>query len=201
MNNEKLIKTAKTSYTIVNILQKFMIAAIVLIVLAAAVIVFASNAGAPIVYNSLNIGNISLELSDSYSQNYIGNPRMLAVLLSAAASAAVLYYGFSVLKTILRPMKEGRPFDTSVSSGIRKLGYTVLFGGLIQQFTEFLTDRLFLSSNLEMIQNLFKEGAVQHIQINSSFSLDFVFAALLLFLLSYVFRYGEELQEQSDETL
>jgi hypothetical protein len=36
---------------------------------------------------------------------------------------------------------------------------------------------------------------------NGTFDCSFLVGAVILFLLSYIFRYGEELQRESDETL
>ena len=43
--------------------------------------------------------------------------------------------------------------------------------------------------------------AVESVMYNYSIRLWFVAVALVLFFLSYVFRYGEDLQRESDETL
>ena len=42
---------------------------------------------------------------------------------------------------------------------------------------------------------------VEKVQYNYTVDLWFVWAALLVFFLSYVFRCGERLQQESDETL
>ena len=52
-----------------------------------------------------------------------------------------------------------------------------------------------------LLEQLFKEGVVKNIMIRYNFSLTPLFVGGILFLLSYVFEYGEELQQLSDETL
>ncbi len=200
MNNEKMIKTAKISYTIINVIQKVIIAAIVLIALAAVIMAVAWKTGVPIVQNVLTFGNVSLELSEqSAVTDTTLVPRMLLALGSGAIMAGILLYGVSILKGILKPMKEGRPFDTNVSGEIKKLGYVVLAGGFLQQFTEMAGYYMF--QNYEILQSLFRENVIEKVTINNEINLNFLIVALVLFLLAHVFSYGEELQRQSDETL
>ncbi|MBQ1378420.1 MAG: hypothetical protein IIY76_00260, partial [Erysipelotrichaceae bacterium] len=52
-----------------------------------------------------------------------------------------------------------------------------------------------------LLEQLFKEGVVKNIMIRYNFSMTPLFVGGILFLLSYVFEYGEELQQLSDETL
>ena len=201
MNNEKMIQTAKTSYTIVNIMEKIMIAALVLCVLGLCLLGYAWAVKAPVTESTISFGNVTFRLSEQYAPtDTIQIKSIMISILSAIVLVGIIFYGLSILKKILRPMKEGRPFDVSVSDGIRKLGYAVLAGGLIRYVTQVLTDYMF-RERYELLRSLFKEGAVEHMQVTYSFSIGFLFVALLLFLLSYVFRYGEELQRQSDETL
>lgn len=201
MNDEKLIRFAKTSYTIVNVLQKIMIVVFALFGLSFGTLLFAWNSGLPGIRNTISLGNVALKLGDETAvAETVLIPNMIITMVGAALMVAIVFYGMSVLKNILRPMKEGRPFDVSVSDGIRKLGYLVLAGGVVRQTVEFVTDRLFLG-DFELLRSLFKEGAVEGISYQFHFSLSFIFVAIILFLLARVFRYGEELQRQSDETL
>ena len=201
MNNEKMIKTAGTMYKIVNVLEKILIAGVILIAAGCGIILIVGIENIPVTVTTLSFGNTTLYLRDGVIPvNTITVPEVLVTMAAAAVMVAVVLYMFRILKQILKPMKEGRPFDTSVSEGIRRLGWAVLAEGVIRYVTEILTARITMG-NYEILKNLFREGTVDHIRIQASFSLGFVFMAFLLFLLSYIFRYGEELQRQSDETL
>ena len=46
-----------------------------------------------------------------------------------------------------------------------------------------------------------KEGTIQSITSNYQIDLTFLVLFFILLLVSYIFRYGEELQQQVDETL
>jgi hypothetical protein len=48
---------------------------------------------------------------------------------------------------------------------------------------------------------LLNHDVVSGYSYNGTFDCSFIIAAVILFLLSYIFQYGEELQRESDETL
>lgn len=201
MNREKMIKTAKLCYTIVNVLQKILIVGLVLAAGGFILLTAAGDAVGMASETSVSLGNVVIELNEAAAPlGTIRVSQLQMILAAAILMIGVLFYGIGVLKKILDPMREGRPFDTDVADYIRRLGFVTLAGGLIAQGVQLLTS-VVLAKNMDLLMSLFKEETVKHVTVNSSFSLDFVFAALILFLLSYVFRYGEELQKESDETL
>ncbi len=113
---------------------------------------------------------------------------ILAVSVTAATEIAILTIGVKLFRRILSPMKEGRPFEEGISDVIRKFGHFVLaatvISGFIQLVLAFVFERL---------------GAIPADDVG--ISVDGIFAAILIYLMSYIFRYGEELQKQADETL
>ena len=76
----------------------------------------------------------------------------------------------------------------------------VLIGGAAN-FVAQAAASFFLKGRFELLKGLFREGVIDHITVTHTFSLNVVWIALFLYLLSYIFAYGEELQRQSDETL
>ena len=82
---------------------------------------------------------------------------------------------------------------------IRKLGWTALIAGGITELGRVVSD----ISNVRayQIERLFNPETVSSFSYNFGINLWFVVAALILFFLSYVFRYGEALQQEADETL
>lgn len=201
MNKEKIINNAKRMYSIVNVLEKTMLVGVVLIVIGAIAVFFVPKGSYMTQSTSLTLGNITVELNDgALPDQQIQIWRIFGGLIAAGMIVAVIYYGFRIVKNILSPMREGRPFDESVSLSIRKLGTLVFWGGLISQIGVFVTDTL-LVRNYVNLMDLFKEGVVKEVSVNYEFSLTFLFIAFILYLLSYVFEYGQELQRESDETL
>ena len=194
-------KTAKTCYNVVNVLQKIMYVVMVLFALSLITAFFSGKTGFSSYNRIISLGSVSLLLGKEVTLGEMSfQMRLLVTDVAAMAIALVYCYGLAILKDILRPMKEGQPFVLSVSKSIQRLGFVVLIGGIIQIAAEAIV--LFIGQgDYTALMDLFKEGTVEQIRINLSFNLAFVFAALLLFLLAHVFRYGEELQRQSDETL
>ena len=117
--------------------------------------------------------------------------RMTAMFVLAAG---LLLYGIRVLRRILTPMKQGQPFHASVSRSFRRLGWLSLLLGVLQP--------VFVSMAHGMMARL----VAQQTELNvgtpyNVLDVTFLLVAALLFLFSFVFQYGEELQRLSDETL
>ena len=51
------------------------------------------------------------------------------------------------------------------------------------------------------VQNLFISDKIIECRLEPRIDLGFILIAFVFFLMSYIFRYGAELQKQSDETL
>ena len=102
-------------------------------------------------------------------------------------------------RELLVPMKADRPFAAGVSGTIRKLAIATLIGGGLIELAN--TVRGYLEVKLFDLDSIFNKAVVGEISPNLNINLWFFFAALILFFLSYVFRRGEELQREEDETL
>ncbi|MBR4657888.1 MAG: hypothetical protein IKP26_01360 [Clostridia bacterium] len=127
---------------------------------------------------------------------------IVMALVSAIIPLAAGWYCIRVLRGILAPMKEGRAFAEGISKKIKKLGWTALIGGGLVEIARIAEDFFFVRAyrldeiishpSVESVGAAFGPGSVHPW---------FIFAALVMFFLSFVFRCGEELQRQSDETL
>ena len=102
---------------------------------------------------------------------------------------AVALYGLHIFRRILRPMKEGKPFAETVSADMRRLGWLVLIAGGALSLIGLFNEQTITTPNDTFM--------VKTHQLNVTF----LGVAAMLFLFSYIFRYGEELQRLSDETL
>ena len=104
-----------------------------------------------------------------------------------------------IVRDILSPMKVGEPFHTSVSSNLKKLAIHTCIIGVAMNVQDILSNTLtVMAYNLA---DVMVNEQITHISITNVFDLSFLFVVGILLLLSYVFRYGEELQQLSDETL
>ena len=201
MNKEKIINLANKMYTLINVFEKILIVAIGTILIAMVAVNFVPEGSYLTQSTTLTLGSVALELNDGVLPNQqLQIWRILIGLSAACIILVVIFYAIKIVKKILLPMKEGRPFDESVSKSIRNLGTLVLCGGLVIQIAENVGEFI-LVQNFVNLMELFKDGVVNRININFTFSLTFLFIAFILYLLSYVFEYGQDLQRESDETL
>ena len=151
-------------------------------------------------YEKLEVGFLELEIAPAFA------PSKWLVLAQAAVTLLVssrLFYdgrrGIGYIRQILKPMIEEKPFDSIVSTNLKKLAkLSVVIGILVniiilaeQIAAVFLYDLpgLLISEKITHIGGMFK------------IDLTFLIYWAILMLLSYVFRYGESLQQLSDETL
>ena len=172
---EKLVKMAKRLDRLLKALQ-------IAIVAFCALLVILSGFGGTWSYRPFS------------STLYLSAANDARILLSAPvgwflflASMAVALYGLHIFRRILLPMKRGEPFAKSVSGDMRRLGWLVLIAG----------GALSLANSIGQAYAVSSELVVQTHRLD----LSFLFVAAILFLFSYIFRYGEELQRLSDETL
>lgn len=104
-----------------------------------------------------------------------------------------------VVQEILIPMSQGKPFDRKVSENLRTLSFLVFIGGFLAEAGRMITTALIL--NGANLKNLFNPSLVAGYEVEITMNITYIFVFGVLHLLSYVFRYGEELQQLSDETL
>jgi len=96
-------------------------------------------------------------------------------------------------------MKEGLPFDESISKNLKNLGILTLIGGGIWSITNVIVDTT--TFNAYQINELFRPEMITNVELSVSLDTTFLVIAAVIFLLSYIFQYGAELQKLSDETL
>ena len=152
----------------------------------------APSAGADIRY--LQALGIQVETSSTSASNH-GNTIFGIYLGYTAVLYGAFFWGLAMVRGILKPMKQGLPLHRSVSKKLRSMGILVLvFGFLYTAFD-------MVGKNLILRHLLPSEGGSLRVSVVHSNNLLVFLVAALLFLFSYIFRYGEELQTLSDETL
>lgn len=151
-------------------------------------------------YSEIDIGFLSLTLGKAYS------PDPAAVLLTAAVQLgiglATLFLSRLLLlrfRDILKPMKEGMPFHNSVGGNLKKAALYVIVWGVVKNLGAGL--ELLLIVTQYQLPSLLLGDKITQVSFIAPSDLGFLFIAAVLLLLSYVFRYGESLQQLSDETL
>ena len=151
-------------------------------------------------YDSFDIGFLELKVAEGYA------PDKWLVLLQAAITLAVscrLCYdgrrGVGYIREILHPMTEEKPFDTIVSTNLKKLAKLSINLGIL--YNIIILSEQIISVFVYDLPSLLISEKITHVSGMFNVDLTFLIYWAILLLLSYVFRYGEQLQQLSDETL
>ena len=95
-------------------------------------------------------------------------------------------------------MKEGRPFEANIPDILKKIAGIVFLGGGAMELYEFVGPMLLLKAF--PIRDILA-ASTEHIEYSFSMNFEFVLFAWVILFLSYIFSYGQTLQQESDETL
>ena len=199
MDNKKMITTARNLDTIFKFTEGFMKAfAIVFSIFFVLMKIFKEKMVAGTF--TLDLDFVKLHLSGEYGAvtglilNHID-----MILISGCLGCIAIRYGLKVLRRILAPMKEGRPFDGEVPAGLRKLAWICLAGGGLIQVLG-IVERTLLTIALPM-DVIFSSPAIESVEYVYMFDFGFVWMFVVMILLARIFEYGQKLQQESDETL
>ena len=149
---------------------------------------------------SVNLGNLTLEVAGKYTmENRMGifYGIMLGVLL--IIGVAEIYIACHFIRKILKPVAEKKPFDDSVAENFKKLGYTVLICGILENVCDMI--KLNVDFTYFGLKHLAESDYVRSVTQEYHPDTKFLVLFLILLLVTYIFCYGAELQQLSDETL
>ena len=151
-------------------------------------------------YENFDVGFLELTVAENYA------PDKWMILLQAAITLAVscrLLYdgrrGVGYIREILNPMKEEKPFDSIVSTNLKKLAKLSINLGIF--YNIIILSEQILAVFVYNLPGLLLSEKITHVGGMFNIDLTFLIYWAILLLLSYVFRYGEQLQQLSDETL
>ena len=151
-------------------------------------------------YENFDIGFLELTVAEAFA------PDKWMILLQAAITLLVscrLMYegrrGVGYIRQILQPMKEEKPFDTVVSTNLKKLAHLSINLGIL--FNIIILSEQIIAVFVYNLPGLLVSEKITHVSGMFNVDLTFVVYWAILLLLSYVFGYGEQLQQLSDETL
>ena len=151
-------------------------------------------------YETIEVGFLELEIAPAHAPN-----RWLVMGLTAFTLLVVfrvLYdgrRGIGYIREILKPMTEEKPFDTIVSTNLKRLAkLSIVIGILVNVII--LAEQIVVVFLYDLPGLLISEK-ITHVTGMFEIDLSFLIYWAILMLLSYVFRYGESLQQLSDETL
>lgn len=204
MEHKKMMKTATVMDKILRALQIILAAAEGLFVFAViCMIIFrdAIAAHSEYITDSISCGDLILSTAHGAA---LANPSLLikSQLVTGVLFAILIviaWYGICIFRQILKPIKNGEPFYAGTSDNLRKLAVFVIVAGIVNQvFTSIASGMMYKAYDFSRLLNT---QIIEKYTLNHTLDLNFLFVAVILFLLAYVFRYGEGLQKESDETL
>ena len=151
-------------------------------------------------YTSFEIGFLKLEIVEAFAPD---RWLVLGHIAFTLLVACRLFYdsrrGIGYIREILQPMKEGQPFASVVSINLKRLAkLSIVIGILVNVII--LAEQIIVVFLYDLPGLLISEKII-HVGSMFNIDLSFLIYWAILSLLSYVFRYGEELQQLSDETL
>lgn len=200
MENKKMINAAKNFSTIVNIMSKlFLVFSLIFVVIFFNALLSseAMPAGAQL---NLNLDFIKIYFKDT---SVLEPSTMKYVVLIASFGGiilcAMIQYISKQLQCILNPIKEGRPFEENTPKYFKKIAYSILAGGFILEILS--TIRRMILANILPIKEILTSSLIDKTEYSFMINLDFIVLAMVILFLSYIFAYGQKLQQESDETL
>lgn len=151
-------------------------------------------------YENFDIGFLELTVAEQYA------PNKWLVLLQAAITLVAgfrLCYdgrrGVDYIREILKPMMEEKPFDRIVSANLKKLARLSIVLGILANII-ILAEEIMVVFVYNLPALLVSEK-ITHVGGMFNVDLSFLIYWAIFTLLSYVFSYGEQLQQLDDETL
>ena len=151
-------------------------------------------------YNHADLGFVTFTVTESYLPDYriIWCEVAVEMILSLICMVPA-HFSVKAIRNILAPMKNGEPFHNTISTNLKKLAnYSCALG--ISLNLQTIISNIFLVKAYDLHLLLLSEK-INHVEFMFNFDFSFLVVYGVLLLLSYIFRYGEELQQLSDETL
>lgn len=121
------------------------------------------------------------------------------ILLIIAILIFIIYKSIQTIESICTIAMDHTPFDVRVANHIKNHAKYILAGGIVFNILEVC--RVMYFKQIINFDLLFNTKYVTQINFGIRLHLSFLVFAALIYLLSYIFRYGQELQQLSDETL
>ena len=121
------------------------------------------------------------------------------ILLIIAILIFIIYKSIQTIESICKIAMDHTPFDVRVANHIKNLAKYTLAGGIVFNILEVC--RVMYFKQIINFDLLFNTKYVTQINFGIRLHLSFLVFAALIYLLSYIFRYGQELQQLNDETL
>ena len=197
---KKMSTTAKVLSVLAKIIMIMSIVCGSILVVAAIVLLFMDASIFEGSTADLILGSVSFTVTPESAPDFVlAKWQSFGILISAAVMVFFGAYFMKTARKALKPVSEQNPFDAAVYTNIKKLGIQTIVFGVIMQLIMAAVEISTLA--IYDFDKLFINEYITAYDLDMSFDGSFVIVAIVLFMLSGVFKYGAELQKQSDETL
>lgn len=150
-------------------------------------------------YQSLTLGYLNLTIAETAAPDPAKVLANAAVQIGMTGVLAVLAWRYmGCIRKILAPVKNGDPFHGTVCLQTQKLALLTVFLGVVANAQELIG--MFLTMRTYNLPALLTGGNITAAQLDMQLDLRFLAVAAVLLLLSYIFRYGQNLQKETDDT-
>ena len=200
MSQKRMITTAKTFDTIAKVCKGIFEAVGIVCVIFAVLLLFFGEKMFEMGNFTLDMAYIKLHLSNDFQPSTgLIETFIMVMLVALGVIFFMVSYGIKQFRDILAPMKEGRPFEPNVSRKLRNIAWTTLAGGCVFNIVSFV-ECMILTKAYPMEQ-IFSSPAIEKVEFIYTMDFNFVLVFCAIMFLSYIFDYGQKLQQESDETL
>ena len=151
-------------------------------------------------FGSIRIDYLQLIFNDDLALNKDKMSMWLPLIfLITAIFVFIIYKAVQTIESICTITMDHTPFDVRVANHIKNLAKYILAGGIVFNILEVC--RVLYFKQILNFDLLFNTKYVTQIKFDIRLHLSFLVFAAQIYLLSYIFRYGQELRQLSDETL
>ena len=197
---EKMINSAKFFHTLVKVLHGISNAAAWVCGVVAVLVWFLPKSAFLGGEETLSFGPLTItRVTDGVLAPEWVRLEIFEIMLLACVALVFACFVLRVVRRILEPMSLGQPFKENVADDIKKLAWTCLIGGAVVELAKAVGFLLIWGQRDPM--DYFNPALVADVRLDYTISTWFVWVFALLMLMSHVFRYGQQLQQLSDETL
>lgn len=202
--NTNLSYTANVYYHLLGVLQIVIIFLLVVCVIMLGALITVKIVKPDTVLigtlNYITFGELNIEITDDIVPNSkLASTYDCIVFSFIIAFLVYFYYIFKIIKNILKPMIEDKPFTPNVSKNIEKLALASIIMATFLNFANWL--KIVAINNFFNLEQIIQNDNIKSFSVNYSFDLTFIFISSILIFISFIFKHGEKLQQLSDETV
>lgn len=152
------------------------------------------------IFGSIRIDYLQLIFKNDLALNKDKMSGWLPLLfLGIAFFVFIIYKSVKTVEEICSLTIDHSPFDKRVSNYITRLAQYIVAGGIVFNILDVC--RIIYFKQIINFDVLLNTDYVTQIDFAFHPKISFLIVAALIYLLSFIFRYGQELQQLSDETL